>query len=221
VKFAALITPTIEPGSANHRLDLVVQPGNVARRRATEGQLLTESVTLSMVSAVVGAALAAGTVTLFKSIGGHAVPRADAVTVGWPVLAFGCFAALVAAILAGLLPAVRASSPHHFQGLKGARTSAGRGERRMLGAIATVQIVLTVALVAGAALLVRTARNLANIRPGYDIQNILAMTVTTVTPNSFLPFHTAVLERVAALPGVARVAFVWGLPLTGNKLTVR
>ena len=74
----------------------------------------------------------------------------------------------------------------------------------MLGAIATVQIVLTVALLAGAALLVRTARNLANIRPGYDIQNILAMTVTTVTPNSFLPFHTAVLERVAALPGVAR-----------------
>jgi predicted permease len=188
-----------------------------ASRRRLFRQLLTESVTLSLISAVVGAALAAGTVTLFKAIGGHAVPRADAVTVGWPVFAFGCFAALVAAILAGLLPAVRASSPHHFQGLKGARTSAGRGERRMLGAIATVQIVLTVALLAGAALLVRTARNLANIRPGYDIQNILAMTVTTVTPNSFLPFHTAVLERVAALPGVARVAFVWGLPLTGNK----
>ena len=188
-----------------------------ASRRRLFRQLLTESVTLSMISAIVGAALAAGTVALFKAIGGHAVPRADAVTVGWPVFAFGCFAALIAAILAGLLPAVRASSAHHFQGLKGARTSAGRGERRMLGAIATVQIVLTVALLAGAALLIRTARNLANIRPGYDIQNILAMTVTTVTPNSFLPFHTAVLERVAALPAVARVAFVWGLPLTGNK----
>jgi putative ABC transport system permease protein len=180
-------------------------------------QLLTESVALSMVSAVVGAGLAAGTVTLFKAIGGHAVPRADAVTVGWPVFVFGCMAALVAALIAGLLPAVRASSPHHFQGLKGARSSTARGERRLLAAIATVQIIFTVALLAGATLLIRTASNLARIRPGYDIDNILAVTVTTVTPNTFKEFHTRVLERVAALPGVTRAAFVWGLPLTGNK----
>ena len=138
-------------------------------------------------------------------------------TVGWPVFGFGCLAALVAALVAGLLPAVRASSPHHFQGLKGARSSTGRGERRLLAAIATVQIVFTVALLAGATLLIRTASNLARIRPGYDIENILAVTVTTVTPNTFKEFHTRVLERVAALPGVTRAAFVWGLPLTGNK----
>jgi len=41
--------------------------------------------------------------------------------------------------------------------------------------------------------------------------------VTTVTPNSFLPFHTQVLERVSALPGVSHAAFAWGVPLTGNK----
>ena len=180
-------------------------------------QLLTESAVLSMVSAVAGAGLAAGTVTLFKAIGGHAVPRADAVTVGWPVFAFGCAAALVAALVAGLLPASRAASPRHFQGLTGARSSAGRGERRLLGAIATLQIVLTVALLAGAALLIRTARNLASVRPGYDTENILAMTVTNVTPKTWNEFHTRVLERVAALPGVNRAAFVWGLPLTGNK----
>jgi putative ABC transport system permease protein len=180
-------------------------------------QLLTESTALSMVSAVVGAGIAAGTVTLFKAISGHAVPRADAVTVGWPVFAFGCVAALVAAGVAGLMPALRAASPHHFQGLKGARSTTGRGERRLLGAIATVQIVLTVALLAGAALLIRTARNLAGVRPGYDVENILAVTVTTVTPNTFKEFHTGVLDRVAALPGVRHAAFVWGLPLTGNK----
>jgi putative ABC transport system permease protein len=97
-----------------------------ASRRRLFRQLLTESVTLSMISAVVGAALAAGTVTLFKSIGGHAVPRADAVTVGWPVFAFGCFAAPVAAILAGVLPALRASSPHHF-GTQGRANERGPG----------------------------------------------------------------------------------------------
>jgi putative ABC transport system permease protein len=180
-------------------------------------QLLTESAALSMVSAIAGAAIAAATVNLFKAIGGHAVPRADAVTVGWPVFAFGCVAALLAAVLAGVLPALRAASPRHSEGLKGTRSSAGRGERRLLGAIATVQIVFTVALLAGAALLVRTAQNLARVRPGYDIENILAVTVTTVTPNTWKEFHTRVLERVAAIPGVRQAAFVWGLPLTGNK----
>jgi len=65
----------------------------------------------------------------------------------------------------------------------------------------------------------RTAANLARVRPGYDVENILAATVTTVTPNTFLQFHTTVLDRVAALPGVTHAAFAWGLPLTGNKWT--
>ena len=73
------------------------------------------------------------------------------------------------------------------------------------------------ALLSGAALLVRTARNLASVRPGYDTENILAMTVTTVQRDKWKEFHTQALERVAALPGVTRAAFAWGLPLTGNN----
>jgi putative ABC transport system permease protein len=180
-------------------------------------QVLTETVVLSMVSAVAGIGVAAGVVVVFKAIGGHAVPRADAVSVGWPVFAFGCAAALVAALMAGLLPAIRASSSRHSQGVRGARTTAGRSERRLLAGIATVQIVCTVALLAGAALLIRTGRNLARVQPGYATENVLAVTVTSVTPNSFKQFHTQVLDRVTALPGVVRAAFVWGLPLTGNK----
>jgi predicted permease len=139
------------------------------------------------------------------------------VTVGWPIFAFGLGAALLAALLAGLLPALRASSVHHAASLKGSRTSAGRGERRLLATIATVQVVFTVALLAGATLLIRTASKLANVRPGYETERVLAVTVTTVTPGNSFQFHTGVLDRVAALPGVLKTAFVWGLPLTGNK----
>ncbi|HUR39880.1 MAG TPA: FtsX-like permease family protein, partial [Verrucomicrobiae bacterium] len=180
-------------------------------------QLLTESGVLSMVSAVAGMGVAAAVVVLFKALGGQAVPRADAVHVGWPVFAFGCASALLAALVAGLLPALRASSLQHSHRLRGTRSTAGRTERRLLAAIATVQIVCTVALLAGAVLLIRTASNLAGVRPGYATENVLAVTVTSVTPNSFKAFHTQVLARVAALPGVVRTAFVWGLPLTGNK----
>ena len=180
-------------------------------------QILTESVALSIVSAIVGAAFAYGIVTVFKAIGDRAIPRADDVQVGWPVIAFGFAAGLIAAIVSGILPALRAASPHHATALKGIRVTTGRAERRLLGAIATVQIVLTVALLTGAALLIRTSVKLASVSPGYAIDNIMAVTVTTVSPNSFLPFHTQVLERVAAVPGVSHAAFAWGVPLTGNK----
>jgi putative ABC transport system permease protein len=179
--------------------------------------VLTESTVLALVGAALGAALAVAIVTVLKAIGGRAVPRADAVAVGWPVLAFGVVAALIAAGVAGLLPALRASRPDRVQSLKGSRTSAGLAERRLLGAVATIQIVLTVALMSGAALLLRTAWNLQNVRPGYDTENVLAMTVTAVQRDQYKAFHTQALERVAAIPGVTHVAFAWGVPLTGNK----
>ena len=155
--------------------------------------------------------------TVLKIIGGRAVPRADAVTIGWPVLAFGVTAALLGAALASLLPAIRASRANRIEGLKGARSSASRNERRLLGAVATLQLVLTVSLLAGAALLIRTAHNLASIQPGYDTDHILAMTVTAMQRDKWKEFHTQALERVAAVPGVRHAAFAWGLPLTGNK----
>jgi putative ABC transport system permease protein len=189
-----------------------------ARRWRLFRQVLTESTLLAVVSAFAGAGLAAALMTLLKGIAGDAVPRSDAVTVGWPVFASGFLAALLAAALAGLLPALRASLPDRFRTLEGGRSSASRGERRLLGAVATLQVVLTVALLAGAALLIRTTQNLARVRPGYDTENILAMTVTTMQQQEkWREFHAQALERVSALAGVTHTAFVWGLPLTGNK----
>jgi putative ABC transport system permease protein len=180
-------------------------------------QLIVESVTLALVGATAGAGIAAGIIGLLKAIGGHAIPRVDAVSVGWPVFAAGLLAALLASVLAGLLPAARASRVEQVQALDGARTTAGRAERRLLGGVAALQIVMTVALLCGAGLLIRTARNLASIRPGYDTEKILAMTVTSVQQDKWKDFHTRSLERVAAVAGVTHAAFVWGLPLTGNK----
>ena len=55
------------------------------------------------------------------------------------------------------------------------------------------------------------------MQPGYDTEHILAMTVTTMERAEVDGFHRQALERVAALPGVTRAAFAWGVPLTGNK----
>jgi putative ABC transport system permease protein len=188
-----------------------------AGRRRLFRQALTESLVLALAGAALGAALATGIIALLKAIAGQAVPRADAVHVGWPVFAFGFLAALIAAGAAGLLPALRVSLPDRLQDLNGSRTTASRGERRLLRAVATLQIILTVALLSGAALLIRTARNLDRMEPGYTTENILAMTVTTMDRQRSTEFHRLALERAVSVPGVTRAAFAWGVPLTGNK----
>ncbi len=184
-------------------------------------QALTESVALALVGAVVGAGVAVVMVALFLAAGDHALPRADAVAIGWPVFAFCLVVAPVAAAIAGLLPAARAARGQPSDGMQNTRTTAGPTERRLIGGVAVLQIVLTVGLLAGAALLVRTARNLAEVRPGYDTAHVLTMTVATMQrDDAWKTFHADALARVSRLPGVRQAAFAWGVPLTGNSWPV-
>jgi putative ABC transport system permease protein len=173
---------------------------------------------LSLSGGILGVGLAIAVVRIFKLIGGHAIPRLDAVATGWPVLACGLGSAMVAAMLAGLFPALRASRLDPMQVLKsaGPKSSADRGERRLLRGVTTVQTALTLALLVGATLLIRTMMNLSSVQSGYKIDRILTMSVTAVQGN-WLDFHRRALERVAAVPGVQYAAFAWGVPLTGNN----
>ncbi len=180
--------------------------------------VLLESLLLALVGGLVGIGLAVGCIDVLRSLAGAAIPRLDAVRLGWPVIGFCLGAAAVAGLLAGFLPAWRSLGRDAGNELKGgSRTgSVGRTERRLLGGVAAVQIALTLALMVGAGLLMQTVRSLAQIRPGYDTQNVLTMSVTAVGTNS-AAFHTLALERVGQLPGVKAAAFGWGVPLTGNK----
>jgi len=197
--------------------DYVLQAALGASWQRLFRQALTESLVLSVAGAAAGAACAVGMVTLFLEIGQQALPHADAVTVGWPVLAFCVLLAPITAAAAGVVPAARAAFNERVSGLGSTRTTATPGERRLIGGVAVVQVVLTIGLLASAALLVRTARHLANVQPGYDTSHVLTMSVAALDRDAWQRFHSVALERVSALPGVRRAAFAWGLPLTGNN----
>jgi putative ABC transport system permease protein len=186
-------------------------------RMALFRQVGIESGSLALIGGVAGVALAFGIVNVFKLIGGHAIPRLDAVNAGWPLLVCGLASALLAAMLAGLVPALRASRMDPIDALKntGSRSSAGLGERRLLRGVTMIQTALTLALLVGAGLLLRTMHNVANVQAGYSLDRVLAMTVTAVQ-GDWSDFHHRALERVSRVPGVQRAAFAWGTPLTGN-----
>jgi putative ABC transport system permease protein len=186
-------------------------------RRRMFGLVIAESVVLAILSAAVGIMLAFALVRLFTSASGDAVPRLEDVTLGWPVFAFGLGAALVACIVAGLVPAVRAARLNPVDALRlgGPKSSDGQAQRRLLGTVVVGQTALTLALLVGAGLMIRTMYSLDVMQPGYNTRNLLTMSVTAVD-GEWQDFHERALERVAALPGVEAAAFAWGVPLTGN-----
>jgi putative ABC transport system permease protein len=183
-------------------------------------QVSTESLLLALLGGTLGVALAFAVVRLFKSIAGHAIPRLDSVTAGWAVLAWGLGAAVVAALFAGVFPALRAFRLDPMEVLKnaGPKGTAGLGERQLLRGVTLAQTALTLALLVGAGLLIRTMVNIAKVPSGYNTGRILTMSVTEVQGwSAWTNFHRHVLQRVSALPGVQYAAFAWGLPLTGNN----
>jgi putative ABC transport system permease protein len=189
-------------------------------RLALLRQVSTESLLLALMGGALGVSLAFGVVKLFKVIAAHAVPRLDGVTAGWPVLVWGLSTAVVASLIAAALPAWRASRMQPMAVLKsaGPKGTAGMGERRLLRAVTMVQTALTLALLVGAGLLIRTMLNIAKVPAGYNTGRILTMSVTDVQSHAtWASFHRQALDRVAAIPGVQYAAFAWGVPLTGNN----
>jgi len=193
-------------------------------RMALLRQVMMESLLLAVLGGAFGVGLAFGAVKLFKVIAGHAVPRLDGVTAGWAVLGWGLGAALIAAFCAGVLPALRVFQLDPIEVLKnaGPKGTAGIGERRLLRGVTLLQTALTLALLVGAGLLIRTMMRIADVPYGFNTGRILTMSVTDVQSYStWGSFHRQALERVAAIPGVQYAAFAWGVPLTGNNWPAR
>ncbi len=187
------------------------------RRKKLLWLATSESLVIAACGGIVGIVLAFAITRVFKLVGGRAIPRLDAVTADWPVLICGFAAALFSALLAGLIPAIRATQISAAEVLKsaGPKSSAARGERRLLRGVAIAQTALTLVLMMGAGVLIRTMENIANVSTGYDTSHILTMSVTAM--QNMTEFHRRALERVAAVPGVQYAAFAWGVPLTGNS----
>jgi putative ABC transport system permease protein len=98
----------------------------------------------------------------------------------------------------------------------GPKSSTGAGEQRLLRTVTVAQTALTLSLLVGAGLLIRTMMNLASVQSGFDTRYVLTMSITAVQ-GQWDDFHRRVLERVSAIPSIEQAAFAWGDPLTGNN----
>ena len=170
---------------ARRQKDAAVRVALGARRRHILTQLLTESLVLSFCGAIAGLVLAIWGVDWLTSIlAGSSnevsskMPRVTEISVDRVALAFATAVSLATTVLFGLVPALVASKPDVNQTLKdtGRGTMGGRG--RLREGLVVAELALALVLLIGAGLLVKSFVNLYRVDPGFNPQNLVAMTVS-------------------------------------------
>ena len=196
-----------------------------ASRKRVIRQLLTESVLLSMMGAVLGLSGAWWAVAMIRSANALRIPRVNAVQVDLTVLGFTLFVSLFVGLLFGLAPALQATGADLGEELKSSAQSvvSSRGWQRILrDGLVILEISTSVALLAGAGLLLRSFGKMRNADVGVQAQNLMTMTVVLppsryATPAAVRGFIDRYLERVEHAPGVVAASISTELPLEGGN----
>lgn len=191
-----------------------------ARRHRLLMQLLTESLLLGAAGGVAGLALAyalhRGLIALVADR--IPVPRLEQVVLDVPMLAVTLFIALGTGLLFGFVPALLTSRSVDETLREGGRHGSGPKSRRMLGALVVAEVALSLVLLTGAGLLIRSFVRLQNIDPGFRSEGVLTARVQTPgsrfpTPDQRIRFYSSALERIRSLPGVEQAAGITFLPM--------
>ena len=187
-------------------------------------QLLAESALLGMFGGFAGLLLAIWGVDSLKALL-PSIPRIEEISPDPRVLAFTGLISLGVGIVAGLLPAWRASHPNLATSLNEAArgSSQGAGSHRTRAALVVVEIVLALMLLTSAGLLVESFLRLQKVPMGFDPTNVATARVSVPetkygTPEQVGAFYKKLQERLSALPGVRSVAAAWWIPLSGSDI---
>src|SRR5580700_8636729 len=210
-------------GTARQK-EIAVRASQGATRARIFRQFLIESLSLAMMGGVLGALLAVallrGVMTLMprNQLG---IPYEADPHLNVPVLLFTLAATLVCGVLFGCAPAWHAARQNVSDMLKeGGRSSASSAHHRLRRALVVAEFALALILVAGAGLILRSFWNVTQVDLGIRRDHVLTFTVPiqherTSTPEQIRAVYAQLQERIAAVPGVLKVAVAPGLPAEG------
>lgn len=187
-------------------------------------QLLSESVLLAGIGGLVGLALAPQVLKAVVTLAATGLPRVANVKIDVAVLAFTTAVSFLVGIVFGLAPALQSLGGAHYDTLKeGGRTSGvGAGRHRPLKALVVGETAVSLVLLAGAGLLLKSFVRVLQVKPGFDPAGVLTMRVALPMPKYTQPeqwraFYAKLIERVQSLPGVEAAGAVNVLPLSGES----
>jgi predicted permease len=195
-----------------------------ATRLSLARQLITENLALALFAGGLGVLISFWGVETLISLNQGKLPRADEISVNARTLIFTIALSSMVAVALGLLPLVRFGERDLAERLKegGRAQSASAASQRLRGLLVTAQVALTLVLLVGAGLLVRSFVKLLQIDPGFRTESAVAI---EMSPPEFeggdsarrrASFYQQLIERAGSLPGVIAIGGVNGLPMAGG-----
>lgn len=199
------------------RIALGASRGHVIR------QLMSESLLLSLASAIAGTLLSLWGVKAMLALTGQNLPRLNEVTVDPTVLGFTVVIALLTSLFFGLTPALQASKIDLVHTLKdGSRgQSGGRHAVRVRGALVVAEVALSLVLLIGAGLMIKSLSQLLKVDPGFKTDRALTMNIALLgskypSATQQISFFDEVRHRVEVLPGIESAGLISSAPLSGG-----
>ncbi|MFY9609359.1 MAG: ABC transporter permease [Blastocatellia bacterium] len=195
---------------ATRQKEFAIRTALGASRWRVLRQLLIESVLLGIAGGGLGLLLASWGVELLIKFAPQDLPRLAGVTIGGPVLGFTLALSALTGIVFGLAPAWQGTKTDLQEALKeGGRSVSDSRGGRLRNAFVVSEVALAVVLLVGAGLLIKSLARLFASNPGFNAENVATMQLLpreayTSRPK-LMEFHTQLLERISALPGVEAV----------------
>lgn len=203
--------------------EIAVRTALGASRLRIVRQLLIESIMLALGGGVIGLLLAIWAVSWIVSLSADTIPRVHEISVDPRVAGFTLLISLVTGVLFGLAPALQVSRPDLTDALKeSGRSTAGLRRNRLRSALVVSEIALSLVLLVGAGLMIRSFAKLNQVDPGFNPAQVMSLGVTLLRskyPNDEQvgTLFSQIVERAAAVPGVVSAAAITDLPLTGSN----
>lgn len=203
--------------SEGRQRDLAVRRAIGAARSQLIRLQLSEAFVVALIAGALAVALTFIALPMLVHASPPGVPRLDSVHVTGGTIAFTAGAVLLAALVCGLYPAVRASAPDLTRLREGGR-GATRSRRWVRDGLVVAQTAMALVLLIGSGLLVRSFQKLRDVDPGYSTKDLFSFQIAPERPSlndgpSFARFDMDFMERLRALPGVEQVGLVENLPL--------
>jgi putative ABC transport system permease protein len=181
-------------------------------------QLLTESLVLSMAGAAGGCLLAGLFLPLLLGLAPADIPRLGGAAIDWKVLLYTLAVASSTGTLFGLFPALQSARLGTGNPLREGTRTTSAASRRVRQGLVVSEIAITLLLLAGASLLIRTLKNLGSVEPGFDAKDVLTTQMSLsdkyANPRALAQLNTRVAARLESVSGVKSVATAGLLPLT-------
>jgi putative ABC transport system permease protein len=205
--------------AASRSKEIAIRAAVGATRSRLIRQLLTESTLLALLAGMFGTGLAYLILKGLVLFGPDNIPRLNEVNIDSRVLAFTFFAAVLTGVLFGLAPALRVSRVDLNEVLKESGRHTIRGTHGPRKLLVVSEIGLSLVLLIGAALLVRSYQRILSAHPGFNPHNVLSLRLSLIntrypTPETITGFFREVINRLDQLPEVESVATTYSLPMS-------